>query len=142
LTLNREEPVRILRALVEVLNAMKLAVRILVVQAATTLVIAALFLVFAGRIHALSALAGGMIGLIANAWMTMTALRPTATAGGALGRLMFGQFVKVLITIGMLFAVARGGWANWPALLAAYLATLAVFWFVPMQAMRMRRVKN
>ncbi len=58
--------------------------------------------------HALSALAGGLIGLIANACMTLTALRSTASAAGALGRLMVGQMVKVVLTVGLLLIVAQG----------------------------------
>ena len=119
----------------------RIAARILVAQAATTILIAVLCLLLGGRTQALSALAGGMIGLVANAFMTLTALRPTATAGGALGRLMFGQVVKVLLTVGLMLAVAQAGWANWPALIFAYMATLVVFWFVPVLSMRTRRAR-
>jgi len=90
----------------------------------------------------MSALAGGLIGLIANVFMTLSALRPTASAAGALGRLMFGQLLKVGVTVAGLFIVARGGWANWPAVLIAYAATLVVFWFVPTWASRPRRARD
>lgn len=118
------------------------AARILIAQAATTILIAVLFLAFAGGKQALSALAGGMIGLIANACMTLIALRPTPGAALALGRLMLGQLVKVAVTVGLLLVVAQGRWASWPALLAAYAATLLVYWFVPVFAMRKRRPGN
>lgn len=120
----------------------RIAARILLIQAATTIVIAALCLVLWGRTQALSALAGGATGLIANAYMTLTALRPSASAAGALGRLMFGQFAKIVLTVVLLLLVARGGWASWPALLFAYVAVLMVFWIVPMSHMRARRAKN
>jgi F0F1-type ATP synthase assembly protein I len=119
----------------------RIATRILAAQAATTIVIAALCFVFAGKTQALSALAGGGIGLVANAYMSFSALRSTASAAGALGRLMFAQLVKVALTVGGLLIVAQGMWANWPALILAYAATLFVFWLVPMFDMRMRRVR-
>lgn len=115
------------------------ATRILMAQAASTVLIALVCLVFWGKVHALSALVGGGTGLIANAYMIFSALRPTASAAGALGRLMFGQLVKVALTVAMLVIVARGNWANWPALLLAYFATLVVFWFVPAMGSRMRK---
>ena len=120
----------------------RIAVRILVVQVLATIVIAAVCALVWGRTHAMSALAGGLIGLIANVFMTLSALRPTASAAGALGRLMFGQLLKVGVTVMGLVIVAKGGWANWPALLIAYAVTLMVFWFVPMWASRPRRVRE
>lgn len=117
----------------------RIAVRILIAQAATTVGIAALFLAFAGKIQALSALAGGAIGLIANAWMTLTALPSSSSPAGALGRLMIGQMVKIGVTVVLLFVVARGHWAHWPALILAYVATLVVFWVVPALHLRARR---
>jgi hypothetical protein len=41
-----------------------------------------------------------------------------------------------------LLIVARGGWANWPALLIAYAATLVMFWFVPTWDLRPRRPRD
>ncbi|HYP80101.1 MAG TPA: ATP synthase subunit I [Steroidobacteraceae bacterium] len=120
----------------------RIAMRILMAQAATTILIAAVCALAWGTTHAKSALAGGLIGLIANAFMTLSALRPTASAAGALGRLMFGQLMKVMVTVGLLAIVARGGWANWPALLVAYAATLLMFWFVPTWTHRPRRVRG
>ena len=120
----------------------RIAMRILMAQAATTILIAAVCALAWDSTHAMSALAGGLIGLIANAFMTLSALRPTASAAGALGRLMFGQLMKVMVTVGLLAIVARGGWANWPALLVAYAATLLMFWFVPTWTHRPRRVRG
>jgi ATP synthase protein I len=120
----------------------RIAMRILMAQAATTILIAAVCALVWGRTHATSALAGGLIGLIANAFMTLSALRPTASAAGALGRLMFGQLMKVMVTVGLLAIVARGGWANWPALLSAYAATLLMFWLVPTWMHRPRRARD
>lgn len=120
----------------------RIAARILVAQAALTIVVAAVCALVWGRTHAMSALVGGLIGLIANAFMTLSALRPTASAAGALGRLMFGQLVKVAVTVGLLVIVARSGWANWPALLSGYAVTLVMFWFVPTWDLRPRRPRD
>ncbi len=117
----------------------RLAARILGAQAATTIVIAALCFAFAGRTQALSALAGGGIGLVANAYMSFSALRPITGAAGALGRLVFAQMVKVALTVGGMLMVAQGKWASWPVLVLAYAATLFVFWLVPVLQMRTRR---
>jgi F0F1-type ATP synthase assembly protein I len=97
---------------------------------AVTAVAVICYALFGGR-SGLSALAGGAIGLVANASMTMTALRPTRSPGGALGRLLFGQLVKVALTVTLFVIVARDGRAHWPSLLVAYIVTLAVFWLVP-----------
>lgn len=120
----------------------RIAARILITQAVMTILVAVLCLVIWGRTHALSALAGGLIGLVANAYMTLTSLRSSANAAGALGRLLVGQFVKVALTVGLMLVVAQGRWANWPALIFAYMATLVVFWFVPTLHMRARRTRD
>ena len=123
-------------------SSRRIAARILLTQAGTTIAIAALCALAWDRIAALSALAGGATGLFANAIMTLIVLGAAANAAGALGRLVMGQMVKVIVTVGMSLIVARGGWVNWPALLAAYAATLIVYWFVPVLMHRTRRVKN
>ena len=123
-------------------SARRIAARILLAQAATTIAIAVLCALAWGRIAALSALAGGATGLFANAIMTVLVLNAASNAAGALGRLVMGQAVKVMVTVGVLLIVARGGWANWPALLVAYAATLFVYWFVPVLMHRTRRVKD
>jgi F0F1-type ATP synthase assembly protein I len=81
-----------------------------------------------------SALIGAAIGVVANLYMTMTALKPALTARGALVRLYIAQAVKVALTVALFFAAWRFARVSWPALLAAYAATLAVFWWVPFAA--------
>jgi ATP synthase protein I len=83
---------------------------------------------------ALSALAGAAIGVIANLYMTLKALQPAATPRGALGHLYFGQLAKIAVTVALFVLVARAPRLVWPALLAAYAATLIVFWWVPFAA--------
>jgi ATP synthase protein I len=119
----------------------KLAARILLWQAAVTAVLATLCTLGWGARTGLSALAGGGIGVLANLFMTLSALRPSATAAGALGRLLVGQFMKVAVTAALFVLAARTGKVVWPAMLVAFVATLVVFWFVPVLATRMRQVK-
>jgi ATP synthase protein I len=107
------------------------AVRILVWQAGVGVLIAAASSALGGRLAGVSALAGAAIGIVANLYMTLKALRPARTPGAALGALYMGQLVKVALTVGMFVAVARLPGLVWPALLVAYIATLVVFWWVP-----------
>lgn len=109
----------------------RLAGRILLWQFLVTLGLAALVAAAVDGASGRSALVGGLIGLIANLFMTLAALRPTQNAGLALGRLLVGQFVKVLLTVAMFFAVAQRKDVVWPALIGGYIATLLVFWAVP-----------
>ena len=55
---------------------------------------------------------------------------------------MLGQLVKVVVMVSGLFIVARGGWANWPALLIAFAATMMMNWFVPVFDTRPRRPRD
>jgi ATP synthase protein I len=110
------------------------AVRILAWQAAVGVAIAAGCLALWGWLAGVSALAGAAIGIIANLYMTLKALRPARSARAALGALYMGQLVKVALTVGMFVAVARLPGLVWPAMLVAYIATLVVFWWVPFLA--------
>lgn len=120
----------------------QLAARILLAQAAVTVIVAVASYFGWGARSGISALAGGVTGLLANVFMTLSALRPTASASGALGRLLLGQFMKVAVTVVLFVVAARTGKIHWPAMLVAYAATLIVFWFVPVLDTRARRVKS
>ncbi len=111
-----------------------LAVRILLWQAAVTTALGALVALWVGSRTGVSVVTGGLIGLIANLYMTLAVLRPARSAGFAFGRLLAGQFVKVLLTVGMFLAVAQREDVVWPAVFAGYVATLMVFWVVPVLA--------
>jgi ATP synthase protein I len=114
----------------------RIAARILLAQAAATVAIAAVSFGVWGAAHALSALAGGGIGLLANLYMTLTVLRPAGSAGSVVGRLFMGQFVKVVLTVALFVIAARTAGTVWPPLLVTYMATLVAFWAVPMRASR------
>ena len=85
-----------------------------------------------GARYGASALSGGAIGLVANVFMTLMALRPVRSAGGALGRLFFGQVAKVGLTVALFVIAARTGKLAWVPFLVAYAATLLVFAVVPL----------
>jgi ATP synthase protein I len=114
--------------------ARRLAAGILIAQLAVTAGIAVLSYVVAGGRAGGSAAIGGAIGIIANLYITLTSLRPGAGARQAVRRLYVGQVIKVGLTIAMFIAVALSVAVVWPALLAAYIATLLVFWWVPFRA--------
>lgn len=109
----------------------RIAARILLIQIVATLVVALLCYGLWGARHGFSALAGGAIGVVANLYMTLAALRTGGGPGQVLGRLALGQLVKIGLTVAMFVTVARTGKAVWPPLIVAYIATLVVFWAVP-----------
>jgi F0F1-type ATP synthase assembly protein I len=112
-------------------DSRRTASRILYWQTGAVTALAVVCYALFGRQSGLSALTGGAIGVVANAYMTVTALRPARSPGGALGRLLFGQLIKIALTVALFVIVARSGRAHWPSLLVGYLATLVVFWVVP-----------
>jgi len=115
----------------------RLAHRVLVLQAATGLIVALVCLAVWGRNGFVSALAGAVTGVIANLYMTFRALQPARTPNAALGRLYFGQLVKVIVTVGLfVLAYVILPQVAWPALLLAYLATLVVSWSAPLRLIR------
>lgn len=114
----------------------RLAYRVLLLQAVTGLAVALVCLAW-GRNVFISALAGAFTGVIANLYMTFRALQPARTPQAALGRLYFGQLIKVVVTLALFVLAFRYlPRVAWAALLAAYLATLAVSWSVPLLSMR------
>ena len=113
-------------------DSRRLAARILLAQATAAIVLATLCGAAWGTRHGASALAGGAIGLVANLSMTLMALRPVRSAGGALGRVLVGWTAKVGLTVALFVIAARTGKVAWPPLLVAYGATLMAFALVPL----------
>ena len=109
----------------------QLAFRILRAQVATTLGMTLAALLLNGASAAASALAGGSIGVVANLFMTFQSLRRAVSAAQALGRMLFGQFVKVVMTVAGFVALAQARDVVWSEAIAAYIATLLAFWVVP-----------
>lgn len=113
-----------------------LAYRVLWLQCAIGLAAAAVCLAW-GANASLSALAGALTGVIANLYMTFRALEPARSPQAALGRMYFGQLIKVVLTVGLfVLAYVLLPHVVWPALLVAYLATLAVSWSAPLRVIR------
>jgi F0F1-type ATP synthase assembly protein I len=100
-------------------------------QAAVGISVALVFSAPWGPYAGISALVGAGIGVVANLYMTRKALVPERTAPAALRRLIVGQIVKVVVTIGLFMAASRLPHIVWPALLGAYVVTLLVFWLLP-----------
>jgi F0F1-type ATP synthase assembly protein I len=122
--------------------------RLLWLQAGVGVAAALVARAFWGRNDAISVLAGALIGVIANLYMTLQGLRPASTARSALGRLYFGQFVKMVVSVVLLYVAARElplvvkepVQLVVPPLLIGFVATLVVVWFIPFaSAARMRR---
>ncbi len=113
-----------------------LAYRVLLLQFGIGGAVALICLVW-GANASVSALAGAVTGVIANLYMTFRALLPASSPQAALGRMYFGQLIKVVLTVG-LFVLAYELLPHvvWPALLVAYLATLAVSWSAPLRVIR------
>jgi len=115
----------------------RLAHRVLLLQAVVGLAAALVCLVFWGRNAFISALAGAFTGMIANLYMTLRALQPARSPQAALGRLYFGQLIKVVVTVALFVLALRYlPHVVWPALLVAYLAILVVSWSLPYASMR------
>lgn len=126
----------------------RLARRLLWLQVGVGAAAALVAWAFWGRNNAISVLAGALIGVIANLYLTLRGLRPASTARGALGRLYFGQFVKMVVSVVLLYAAAKQlplvvkepMQLVVPPLLIGFVATLVVVWFIPFaSAARMRR---
>ena len=125
-----------------------LARRLLWLQAGVGAAAALVAWAFWSRDVAISVLAGALIGVIANLYMTLRGLRPASTARSALGRLYLGQFVKMVASVVLLVVAANElprvlkepTQLVVPPLLIGFVATLAVVWVIPFaSAARMRR---
>ena len=102
------------------------AMRVLGLQAAA-LVLATLAGLFWGKHIALGVLIGAAIGLLANAYLAFALLgKPLLT--GRFGDVRFGWFVKVMLTIGLLWLAMRTRIAPPPAFIAGLFATMVAQW--------------
>lgn len=116
----------------------RLAYRVLLLQALVGLVVALVCLVW-GRSAFMSALAGFATGVVANLYMTFRGLAPTSSPQAALGRLYFGQFIKVVVTLALFgLGLKYRRYLVLGPLLAGYVGTLVVSWSVPFVSVRAR----
>ena len=119
-------------------DARRLAYRVLLLQVLIGLVVTLVCLVW-GRKGLTSALTGVVTGVIANLYMTFRALSPARTPQAALGRMYFGQFIKVAGTVALIFlamVLRRRQLLAVGALLAGYAGPLVVSWIVPFLSLR------
>jgi len=98
------------------------------VQAIAAIVVVALSFVAGGRAAALSALGGAAVAWVTTLYASRRASVPEQSVGAALGRVVTGEFIKVLSTIALFAAASRVPHMVWPALLCGYVAALAAFW--------------
>jgi ATP synthase protein I len=111
-------------------SARRFALRIVLGQAAVTLLAAALCLALGGSLSARSALLGGGIGTLANLAMALLSFgsRAGSDAHFAMRAFLVGEAVKLglvvvlFVVVLKLFKVAPG------ALFAAFMATFCVYW--------------
>lgn len=115
---------------VDATGARRVAHRLVFHQAAATLVVAALFMAFAGEWAALSALIGGGIAVAASLAMVALAFRVTGDTSPR--RVMHGFYrgeaVKLGVTVLLFAAAIRSGEVAVAPLFTAYIATYLVYW--------------
>lgn len=122
--------------------ARRLAFRVVLGQAAVTLIAALVGWLAAGRIAAESALLGGGIATLASFAMVAVAFRRAAAASPArlLGAFFGGEALKLVVVVALFVVVLRWLHPAPIALLATYGATFVVYWLalglaLPAQAM-------
>lgn len=122
--------------------ARRLAFRVVLGQAAVTLIAALVGWLAASRAAALSALLGGGIATVASLAMVAVAFRPAAAVspGRLLGTFFGGEALKLVVVVALFVVVLRWLHPAPIALLVTYGATFVVYWLalglaLPAQAM-------
>ena len=100
--------------------------RIVLLQLATTVVVACIAGLIAGFPGLCSALLGGLCCAVPNAFFALRLFAGTRKPGGATPMTFFvGEFVKIALTIALMGAVV---WLyrelNWPAFIVAFIVVL------------------
>ncbi|MGH8179922.1 MAG: ATP synthase subunit I [Steroidobacteraceae bacterium] len=110
--------------------ARRLAYKVVLGQAAVTLIAALVAWLAAGRVAALSALLGGGIATAASFAMVAVAFRQAAAASPArlLGTFFGGEALKLVVVVVLFVAVLRWLHPAPIALLVTYGATFVVYW--------------
>lgn len=114
------------------LAARRLAFKVVLGQAAVTLLAAGVGAWAGGRNTALSALLGGGIATLASLAMAAVAFRhsPAVSPARLLGRFFGGEAVKLSVVVALFVVVLRWLHPAPLALLATYGATFVVYWLV------------
>ena len=98
----------------------------LVLQAAALVVVTSAGLLWS-KAHAIGALIGAAIGLVANAYMAISMLgKPMLT--GVFSDVRVSWTIKVVMTVALLWVAMRANVSPPPAIVAGFFATLFVQW--------------
>lgn len=113
----------------DVTSARRIALQLVLLQAAATSLVAGLFLIFSGAPAAQSALLGGGIGVTATLAMVVFAFRPAGNDPRRIARGFYrGEAAKLGVTV-LLFVLALKVFEIAAApFFAAYIATFLVYW--------------
>jgi F0F1-type ATP synthase assembly protein I len=111
-------------------GARRFVLRIVVGQAAVTLLAAALCLALSGPAGARSALLGGGIGTVATCAMALLSFgsRAASDAHYAMRAFLIGEAVKLGLVVVLFVVVLKLGKVAPAALFGAYIATFLVYW--------------
>jgi ATP synthase protein I len=106
------------------------AIRVIVGQLVITATLAALSLLMRGTTASLSVLIGGVIGIVATAYMAFALMRPGAdkTAARAARGFFIGWIVKVVMTITLLVIAFRSKAVAPLFVVIGYAATHCAYW--------------
>ena len=112
------------------LAARRLAFKVVLGQAAVTLIAALVGWLWVGRLTAISALLGGGIATVASFAMVAVAFRHSAavTPARLLGRFFGSEALKLVVVVALFIVVLRWLHPAPIALLATYGATFLVYW--------------
>ena len=118
-------------------HARRLAFGVVLGQAVVTVVVALGALWLAGRVAAVSALLGGGIATAGSLAMAGVGLAgaPAADAQRALGAFYVGEAVKLALVVVLFVVVLKWVKVAPLALLAAFAATLLVYWIALLSAL-------
>ncbi len=95
---------------------------------AVVVAVAVLTGVIWGRFTALSVLGGASMVWGTNLYISSRARVVERSVGAALGRVMVGEFIKVICTIALFMVAARVPHLVWPGLLLGFVAALIASW--------------
>ena len=106
--------------------------RAVFLQAAATVLVAAIAAIIGGVHAASSAALGGLACVLPNALFAFRLAAEMRRPGGATVQGFFvGEFVKLAVTVLILFTVARTYRdLNWPALIAGFIVALKSYFFL------------
>jgi ATP synthase protein I len=110
-------------------DARRAALRLVLHQAVVTLILATAFLAFADGRAAISAFVGGGISVAASVAMALLSFAgPQADAKRVMRGFYRGEAAKLGVTVVLMVLALRSGAVDALPLLAAYVATLFTYW--------------